>query len=123
MSLKGPQPSQKYMSINMHKQSRHPDVPPYTVDAASTAMQNMCAYHAHTLPVVHSLVWSAQTEINVLAWCEPCVPIFSFLFCTLTSLLFFFLFFLMIRRPPRSTLFPYTTSSDLPRQRDDRRRR
>src|SRR2546425_11516271 len=23
-------------------------------------------------------------------------------------------FFLMIRRPPRSTLFPYTTSSDLP---------
>src|SRR5438874_6099445 len=24
-------------------------------------------------------------------------------------LLFFFLFFLMIRRPPRSTLFPYTT--------------
>src|SRR5476649_3055386 len=29
----------------------------------------------------------------------------------LTSLQF--LFFLMIRRPPRSTLFPYTTSSDL----------
>src|SRR3990170_2904156 len=26
---------------------------------------------------------------------------------------FFFFFFLMIRRPPRSTLFPYTTSSDL----------
>src|SRR6202011_4768751 len=25
---------------------------------------------------------------------------------------FFFFFFLMIRRPPRSTLFPYTTSSD-----------
>src|SRR6201996_9828852 len=24
-----------------------------------------------------------------------------------------FFFFLMIRRPPRSTLFPYTTSSDL----------
>src|SRR3989339_2251465 len=29
---------------------------------------------------------------------------FSFLFC---------FFFLMIRRPPRSTLFPYTRSSDL----------
>src|SRR2546430_16199164 len=28
-------------------------------------------------------------------------------FCTLS--LFFFFFFLMIRRPPRSTLFPYTT--------------
>src|SRR2546425_10563960 len=27
----------------------------------------------------------------------------------MTRLLFFFFFFLMIRRPPRSTLFPYTT--------------
>src|ERR1022692_2966541 len=27
----------------------------------------------------------------------------------LTDRLFFFFFFLMIRRPPRSTLFPYTT--------------
>src|SRR5215211_8468586 len=27
---------------------------------------------------------------------------------------FFFFFFLMIRRPPRSTLFPYTTLADLP---------
>src|SRR5437667_9081845 len=30
-----------------------------------------------------------------------------FLFCLFSS--FFFFFFLMIRRPPRSTLFPYTT--------------
>src|SRR5262245_66222982 len=33
-------------------------------------------------------------------------------FCLLFSLVltfFFFFFFLMIRRPPRSTLFPYTT--------------
>src|SRR5882724_621650 len=30
-------------------------------------------------------------------------------FVTLCSLCFFFFFFLMIRRPPRSTLFPYTT--------------
>src|SRR5256885_12471729 len=30
----------------------------------------------------------------------------SFSFC---FMLFFFFFFLMIRRPPRSTLFPYTT--------------
>src|SRR5579872_7574334 len=28
---------------------------------------------------------------------------------SLCFLLFFFFFFLMIRRPPRSTLFPYTT--------------
>src|SRR2546429_6968947 len=32
-----------------------------------------------------------------------------FPFCSLLFLLFFFFFFLMIRRPPRSTLFPYTT--------------
>src|ERR1035438_10909802 len=35
----------------------------------------------------------------------------AFLWCPLSSLLLFllFFFFLMIRRPPRSTLFPYTT--------------
>src|SRR5260221_13072490 len=31
------------------------------------------------------------------------------LFVSLFLILFFFFFFLMIRRPPRSTLFPYTT--------------
>src|SRR5256885_8845918 len=30
-------------------------------------------------------------------------------YCTFISQLSFFFFFLMIRRPPRSTLFPYTT--------------
>src|SRR5471030_3481012 len=36
---------------------------------------------------------------------------FFFYFCFLCFFLFmlFFFFFLMIRRPPRSTLFPYTT--------------
>src|SRR2546421_8429541 len=29
--------------------------------------------------------------------------------CVYSSFLFLFFFFLMIRRPPRSTLFPYTT--------------
>src|SRR5260221_14611209 len=33
----------------------------------------------------------------------------SFLFANLLFSLVFFFFFLMIRRPPRSTLFPYTT--------------
>src|SRR6516164_11096137 len=33
----------------------------------------------------------------------------SFLFIMSVSFLLFFFFFLMIRRPPRSTLFPYTT--------------
>src|SRR2546429_9002613 len=37
-------------------------------------------------------------------------PIFFFFFFLFSySYLFFFFFFLMIRRPPRSTLFPYTT--------------
>src|SRR5688572_33105594 len=31
------------------------------------------------------------------------------LFCFTFFFFFFFFFFLMIRRPPRSTLFPYTT--------------
>src|SRR5256885_15301118 len=34
---------------------------------------------------------------------------FIFFFIFIFTLLFFFFFFLMIRRPPRSTLFPYTT--------------
>src|SRR2546429_7987000 len=34
---------------------------------------------------------------------------FSCFFTFTSSSLFFFFFFLMIRRPPRSTLFPYTT--------------
>src|SRR2546421_5223426 len=32
-----------------------------------------------------------------------------FFSCVRAALFFFFFFFLMIRRPPRSTLFPYTT--------------
>src|SRR3989441_12350799 len=36
-------------------------------------------------------------------------PDFVLSFCATTPMLFFFFFFLMIRRPPRSTLFPYTT--------------
>src|SRR5262247_2877303 len=35
--------------------------------------------------------------------------IFFFLSLIILSFFFFFFFFLMIRRPPRSTLFPYTT--------------
>src|SRR2546426_6988831 len=35
--------------------------------------------------------------------------VFVFFFRVSFSMLYFFFFFLMIRRPPRSTLFPYTT--------------
>src|SRR2546430_16358992 len=32
-----------------------------------------------------------------------------YLICVVVSLFYLYFFFLMIRRPPRSTLFPYTT--------------
>src|SRR6266478_7692722 len=37
--------------------------------------------------------------------------------CLRLVIIFFFFFFLMIRRPPRSTLFPYTTLFRSPRVR------
>src|SRR5688572_33112855 len=39
------------------------------------------------------------------------ITVLGFYWCYLVSYIFliFFFFFLMIRRPPRSTLFPYTT--------------
>src|SRR6267142_6155642 len=37
------------------------------------------------------------------------ILIFIFFILTFFFFFFFFFFFLMIRRPPRSTLFPYTT--------------
>src|ERR1051326_9271487 len=45
----------------------------------------------------------------------------TWLSCSSDCSLFFFFFFLMIRRPPRSTLFPYTTlfRSDLLPLHDD----
>src|SRR5439155_22152912 len=39
----------------------------------------------------------------------PLVSFFSFLLRLIVHLLYLVFFFLMIRRPPRSTLFPYTT--------------
>src|SRR5258708_11007512 len=50
---------------------------------------------------------------------------FLFVFVSLLFLAAFLFFFLMIRRPPRSTLFPYTTlfrSSQATRGRDELRR-
>src|SRR6476620_11971741 len=54
-------------------------------------------------------------------WCVVCVCFEQGCLCVLLG----FFFFLMIRRPPRSTLFPYTTlfrSSPAPRRRSARRR-
>src|SRR5208283_762837 len=38
-----------------------------------------------------------------------CIVLFCYFLFLLSCCFFFFFFFLMIRRPPRSTLFPYTT--------------
>src|SRR5258708_37865450 len=44
------------------------------------------------------------------AICLQCQPIMChFICCVLKTEIFIVFFFLMIRRPPRSTLFPYTT--------------
>src|SRR5690348_18478067 len=45
------------------------------------------------------------------------ITIYHHMYSVLDSTSFLLFFFLMIRRPPRSTLFPYTTSSDLVRER------
>src|SRR5258708_16365457 len=44
-----------------------------------------------------------------LVICYHLYPFLLFFFSCSCPLLFLFFFFLMIRRPPRSTLFPYTT--------------
>src|SRR5205807_10332387 len=52
------------------------------------------------------------TDIHTSFFCFCFLPIFyfpSFFFFYFFPFLFSFFFFLMIRRPPRSTLFPYTT--------------
>ena len=54
--------------------------------------QHMCARH---------ILWSYSSFL--------CLPWFYVLYPSLFLILLFFFFFLMIRRPPRSTLFPYTT--------------
>src|SRR5438067_12679829 len=41
--------------------------------------------------------------------CAILLCLFTFVLFLFSLSLFFFFFFLMIRRPPRSTLFPYTT--------------
>src|SRR6266705_6245825 len=48
-------------------------------------------------------------KIYILFYFIIISKLFSPIFTFNLSLLFFLFFFLMIRRPPRSTLFPYTT--------------
>src|SRR3712207_9034844 len=45
-----------------------------------------------------------------------CIYVFEYSYLLFIILFFLFFFFLMIRRPPRSTLFPYTTLFRSPRR-------
>ena len=54
----------------------------------------------------------ASCGTALLSVCDDCFSLLCASCCSFycsSSLIFFFFFFLMIRRPPRSTLFPYTT--------------
>src|ERR1022692_1841696 len=53
--------------------------------------------------------WSHRTDRRACASRRDVSPPSSFVSCVAVFSFFFFFFFLMIRRPPRSTLFPYTT--------------
>src|ERR1039457_5893630 len=57
--------------------------------------------------IVPALQW--ESSYVALLYASTCLfsPLFSLVAGSLLFLFFFF--FLMIRRPPRSTLFPYTT--------------
>src|SRR2546429_5946838 len=50
-----------------------------------------------------------QHDVSRRASCESCCSFRGFLSCLRRRHCVIFFFFLMIRRPPRSTLFPYTT--------------
>src|SRR3954449_8596246 len=62
--------------------------------------------------VMMTLETTLHTELTYCVCCDLAQHFSSLLLFLLLSVLFLcfsFFFFLMIRRPPRSTLFPYTT--------------
>src|SRR5256885_1446356 len=66
---------------------------------------------------------SLYTRVSLSALSSTCNSVtYCILQCGLLTILFFSFFFLMIRRPPRSTLFPYTTLFRSVRARRGRRR-
>src|ERR1039457_6585420 len=61
----------------------------------------------HTGNAVHTATHVRNSTLSCCASCGALAVTLPHPLCL--SLFFFFFFFLMIRRPPRSTLFPYTT--------------
>src|SRR2546421_8056845 len=62
-----------------------------------------------SLSLCHSEYLFSLTVVLFLLECSSLFHIFYVVYTLSLSFLSFFFFFLMIRRPPRSTLFPYTT--------------
>src|SRR5262245_27385550 len=75
-----------------------------------THMQFICC--APVLSASSSLFYLPTSSVLLLpslTYSVLCLPPESSCGSSLCRCCFFFFFFLMIRRPPRSTLFPYTT--------------
>src|SRR5690554_7873781 len=66
-----------------------------------------CIYHARRY--IHRLLLLLSCTFNSQLFPFLLLSYFFFFFYSSVPSFFFFFFFLMIRRPPRSTLFPYTT--------------
>src|SRR3954463_4021884 len=69
---------------------------------------------ADIIQLLHALCQDNSVMLNTFPTLHlPCCVLSLITFNHVYACLFsYFFFFLMIRRPPRSTLFPYTTSSD-----------
>src|SRR3954449_1399417 len=59
--------------------------------------------HSHRVFFYKSMLYASLNTCVFMITVVPPMTYFFLFFCI------FFFFFLMIRRPPRSTLFPYTT--------------
>src|SRR2546421_11131555 len=69
----------------------------------------LCVSWLHSDSSLHRLATSALTPVSVCFHRLGAFFVFVGSLFVVFSVLFCFFFFLMIRRPPRSTLFPYTT--------------
>src|SRR5258706_16221571 len=71
----------------------------------TTILRYHLSFTTATVSSSHDYIISVCTQLHLLFFLIFVFLLLSHLFLHL----FFFFFFLMIRRPPRSTLFPYTT--------------
>src|SRR5436309_2850377 len=96
---------QKHSQL-VHHYSLHKKVPRNTM--STTLLSSTCIVETSTcVTMSQSVLYSSL--YHMLFLCLKFVLFFFFSYTVVLCFFFFFFFFLMIRRPPRSTLFPYTT--------------